>query len=122
MAEKELRRMNRTELIEIIYALQQNEKNLRDENEDLRQQLEDKILRMENAGSIAEAALSLNHIFEDAQQSAQQYLDSIQAANQEAEQALERARQEADEIIAAAYEQTRAKTSKHSKSNRRAAN
>ncbi|MCD7960056.1 MAG: hypothetical protein LUF89_11470 [Ruminococcus sp.] len=66
MAEKELRRMNRTELIEIIYALQQNKKTLREENEKLRRQLKEKLLRMENAGSIAEAALSLHHIFEDA--------------------------------------------------------
>ncbi|MCD7837336.1 MAG: hypothetical protein LUG65_00290 [Clostridiales bacterium] len=79
MADKELRGMNRTELIEIIYALQQNERTLRAENEALRRQLDDKILRMEKAGSIAEAALSLNHIFEDAEAAAQQYLDSLRA-------------------------------------------
>ncbi|MCD8126758.1 MAG: DNA repair protein [Clostridiales bacterium] len=80
MAEKELRKMSRTELIEIIYALQQNERSLREENEDLRRRLEDKTIRIENAGSIAEAALSLNRIFEDAQAAAQQYLDSLRAA------------------------------------------
>ncbi|MCD7884322.1 MAG: hypothetical protein LUI87_11570 [Lachnospiraceae bacterium] len=80
MAEKELRRMNRTELIEIIYALQQNGMTLQQENEELRRQLEEKTIRMEKAGSIAEAALSLNHIFEDAEAAAQQYLDSVRAA------------------------------------------
>ncbi|MCD8378749.1 MAG: hypothetical protein LUC95_00155, partial [Lachnospiraceae bacterium] len=70
MAEKELRKMNRTELIEIIYALQQNEKSLRRENEDLHEQLEDKTIRLEKSGSIAEAALGLNHIFEDAEKAA----------------------------------------------------
>ncbi|MCD8189904.1 MAG: hypothetical protein LUD78_06725 [Clostridiales bacterium] len=79
MADKELRGMNRTELIEIIYALQQNERSLRAENDRLRRQLEDRLLRMEKAGSIAEAALSLNHVFEDAEAAAQQYLDSLQA-------------------------------------------
>ncbi len=80
MAEKELRKMNRTELIEIIYALQQNEKTLRAQVEELTRQLEDKHLRLERAGSIAEAALSMNHIFEAAQAAADQYLLSVRAA------------------------------------------
>ncbi|MCC8063660.1 MAG: DNA repair protein [Clostridiales bacterium] len=102
MADKELRKMSRTELIEIIYALQQNERSLRTENAELRRQLDDKTLRMENAGSIAEAALSLNHIFEDAEAAARQYLASIQAANGTAEEILAQARRKADELLAAA--------------------
>lgn len=85
MADKELRGMNRTELIEIIYALQQEERTLRAENEQLHRQLEDRTLRMEKAGSIAEAALSLNHIFEDAEAATRQYLDSLKALNESAE-------------------------------------
>ena len=41
MAQKELRRMNRVELIEIIYALEQNEEELKQENQELRKKLED---------------------------------------------------------------------------------
>ncbi|MCC8075670.1 MAG: hypothetical protein LIO95_07005 [Clostridiales bacterium] len=102
MADKELRKMNRTELIEIIYALQQNERTLREENERLQAQLAEKVLRIEKSGSIAEAALSLNRIFEDAEQAAQQYLTSIREANGSAEQILEDARREADAILAQA--------------------
>ncbi|MCD7839295.1 MAG: hypothetical protein LUG46_01560 [Erysipelotrichaceae bacterium] len=75
---KELRKMNRTELIEIIYALQQNEKLLRKENEELQQKLNDKILIIDQAGSIAQASISLNHVFDDAQCAAEQYLLSTQ--------------------------------------------
>ncbi|MCD8238727.1 MAG: DNA repair protein [Clostridiales bacterium] len=75
--EKELRKMNRTELIEIIYALQQNEKGLRKENQELKEKLEEKTIRLSEAGSIAEAALSLNRIFEDAQAAAEQYIHSV---------------------------------------------
>ncbi len=89
MAHKELRRMNRTELIEIIYALQQNEDLLRQENESLRRQLEDRQIRMEKAGSIAEAALSLQHLFETAQAAADQYLLSIKAQQEENSEDLE---------------------------------
>ncbi|MCD8346691.1 MAG: hypothetical protein LUD16_01830, partial [Lachnospiraceae bacterium] len=85
MADKELRKMNRTELIEIIYALQQNEHSLRAENKELRRQLDDKLLRMKNAGSIAEAALSLNQVFEDADAAARQYVDSLRYVDENAE-------------------------------------
>ncbi|MCD8330464.1 MAG: hypothetical protein LUC27_07280 [Lachnospiraceae bacterium] len=105
MADKELRKMNRTELIEIIYALQQNERSLRSENEDLRRQLDDKLLRIEQAGSIAEAALSLNHIFEDAEAAAQQYLDSLRNVNETEAKILADAQQKADELIADAQVQ-----------------
>ncbi|MCD8188605.1 MAG: hypothetical protein LUD78_00010 [Clostridiales bacterium] len=98
MADKELRSMNRTELIEIIYALQQEERALRAENEQLRRQLEDKILRMEKVGSIAEAALSLNHIFEDADAAARQYLDSLKALNESADPQETPSRPEAADV------------------------
>ncbi len=107
MADKELRRMNRTELIEIIYALQQNENNLRTENEELKEQLDDKAIRIEQAGSIAEAALSLNHIFEDAQRAAEQYSLSLQDAYGQADEIIEQARAEAEQIRAQARAEAR---------------
>lgn len=120
--EKELRQMNRTELIEIIYALQQNEKILREENENLKRQVSEKVLRIEKAGSIAEAALSLNHIFEDAQKASEQYLESIrereaslrlsqesvlESARADAEKISQDAQRQAEEIIAAANAQAK---------------
>ena len=72
MAERELRRMNRMELIEIIYALKQHE-------EELERQNAKRTLRLEQVGSIAEAALSLNRVFEAAQAAADQYLESVKA-------------------------------------------
>ena len=55
MAQKELRRMNRVELIEIIYALEQNEEELKQENQELRKKLEERKVVVEKAGFIAEA-------------------------------------------------------------------
>ncbi|MCD8118475.1 MAG: hypothetical protein LUE29_03105 [Lachnospiraceae bacterium] len=100
MAEKELRKMNRTELIEIIYALQQNERSIREENEELRRQLDDRLLRLEQAGSIAEAALSLNHVFEDAEEAAQQYLLSLQEGSAGVAEVLADAQKKADAMLA----------------------
>ena len=107
VADKELQKMNRAELIEIIYALQQKERSLHMENEELRSQLDDRLLRMEKAGSIAEAALSLNHIFEDAQQAAQQCLDSVKTAETDAAQMVAVARRKARDMISSAEERVR---------------
>lgn len=80
MAEKELRRMSRPELIEIIYALKSNEESLQ-KNAHLEEQLNDRTIQISEAGSIAEAALQLNDIFSTAQAAADDYLTSIKAAN-----------------------------------------
>lgn len=56
--ERELRRMNRMELIEIIYALKQHEEELERQNAKLCRRLADRTLRLERL-VLAEAALSL---------------------------------------------------------------
>ena len=70
MPDRELRRMSRTELVEIIFALKQSEDQLKAENDALKAQLADRQIRIENAGSIAQAALELNRVFEAAQAAA----------------------------------------------------
>ena len=80
MADRELRRMHRAELIEIIYALKQNEDQLKAQNAALTAQLQDRQLRLESAGSIAQAALELNNVFAAAQAAADDYLHSVQAS------------------------------------------
>lgn len=80
MADRELRHMSRTELIEIIFALKQSEDSLKAENAELRAQLQDRTIKVEQAGSIAQAALELNKVFEAAQAAADEYLLSVRAA------------------------------------------
>ena len=64
MPDRELRHMRRTELVEIILALKQSEDQLRAENAALSAQLQERQIHIENAGSIAQAALELNKVFE----------------------------------------------------------
>ncbi len=80
MADRDLRRLSRRELIEIIYALKEREESLTRENEDLRSALSDRKIAISKAGSIAEAALALNDIFAQAQAAADVYLASVRAA------------------------------------------
>lgn len=73
----ELKHMSRTELLELlIKQIEENEK-LASELEESKQKLEQKNIIMNDAGSIAEAALKLNGIFEAADIAARQYVESI---------------------------------------------
>ena len=102
MADRELRQMHRAELIEIIYALKQSEDQLKAQNAALTAQLQDRQLRLEKAGSIAQAALELNNVFAAAQAAADDYLHSVQASLADTDAAantLSQARSEARRIL-----------------------
>lgn len=79
MKQKELRKLRRTELLELMLQMQEEIDQLRQENQELNQKLLDRRITLEQTGSIAEAALKLNKVFEAAQQAAEDYLNSIQA-------------------------------------------
>lgn len=86
MAEKkELRKMSRTELIEIIYALKTREEQLEQSKAALEEHLRQRVIQVEESGSIAEAAIGINQVFAAAQAAADDYLLSIRAANQDIE-------------------------------------
>ena len=114
MTDKEVKRLSRSQLIEIIYQLQTREEELIDKNQRLEEELRSKRIRMENAGNIAEAALELNDVFQSAQNAAAQYLSEIQmvretaekerqqiifAAQEEAQQILQKAKEDASSMI-----------------------
>lgn len=77
MTDRELKRLSRTELLEIMLDQSREIDRLKARVTELERQLQDKNIVISKAGSIAEAALRLNHIFEDAQQAADQYVQSV---------------------------------------------
>lgn len=83
MTDKELRRMSRQELVEIIYQQKKVEEALRKRLEAAEKKLNDREIKISNAGSIAEAALALNGVFEAAQKAADDYLRSIRKGKEE---------------------------------------
>lgn len=78
MTEKDLRRLSRAELLEMLLEQSKVVKRLEIENQKLLEQLKDRQIKIDRAGSIAEAALKLNKIFETAQRAADQYLENVQ--------------------------------------------
>ena len=103
MTDKEFKRLNRAQLIEIIYRLQLQVEELTEQKQALESALEDRRLRIHNAGNIAEAALELNNCFISAQNAAEQYLNEIRVLHAEAEEErqrlLDNAHAEAEKII-----------------------
>lgn len=75
--EKNLKKMKRKDLLEIL--LMQNKKidELQEELSNKKELLESKEIIISEVGSIAEASLKLNNIFEVAQQAADDYLESV---------------------------------------------
>jgi len=77
MTDKELRRMSRSELLELlVFQMEENEK-LKKQLDKANRKLQSRSIMIEESGSIAEAALKLNGVFEAAEAAAQQYLENI---------------------------------------------
>jgi hypothetical protein len=85
MVSKELRKLNRRELIDIIYQMKKNEQQMQEQIAALQAELEEKRLRLSQTGSIAEAALAVTNIFSEAQEAANLYLQEISAMKAETE-------------------------------------
>ena len=79
MADRELKKLSRAELIDIIYALKEREDDLSAQVAALEEKLAQREIQISRAGSIAEAALAINRVFEQAQAAAEDYLISVRA-------------------------------------------
>ena len=77
MTEKELKRLNRRELLEmLIFQIKKNDR-LQKRLDEALEELENRRIAIEESGTLAEAALKVNGVFEAAQKAADQYLDNI---------------------------------------------
>ena len=86
MIGKELKKLSRRELVDIIYQMKKNEQQMQEEIASLRSQLQEKRIRISVAGSIAEAAVDITRILATAQTTADLYLQEIACRKAEAEQ------------------------------------
>ncbi|MDD6614703.1 MAG: DNA repair protein [Lachnospiraceae bacterium] len=72
-----LKKLSRQDLLEMLIQEEKRIDQLEKELAEAREALKDRQIRIDTAGSIAEAALKLNGIFEAAQAAADQYLENI---------------------------------------------
>lgn len=86
MADKSLRKLKRAELLELLIEQGKENERLHGQIEELEKKLADKEIRLERAGTIAEAAFQLNGVLEAAEAAAEQYLDNLKRLNVRQEQ------------------------------------
>ena len=96
MTDKELKKLSRGELLELLIAQTEQNERLSTELEQTNAKLQDKKIQIDKAGSLAEAALALNGIFDAAQAAAKQYLDNIEDMNNNQSAVCDRMKQEAE--------------------------
>lgn len=85
MISKDLKNLTRRELVDIIYQMKKNEEQLQNEISALKEALQEKRIRLSEAGSIAEAAASITDLFAAAQKTADLYLHEISCMKAETE-------------------------------------
>lgn len=98
MAEINLKKLNRRELLELLLQARQENERLQQEMEQLRAESGEQALQVEEIGSIAEASLKLSGVFEAAQRAADLYLENVRLTCQEQSDTAERLRQEIGEL------------------------
>ena len=77
MTDQELRKLSRNDLLELMIEQAKEIERLREELDAANQKLNDRKIVIDNAGSLAEAALQLNGVFSAAQEACAQYMDNV---------------------------------------------
>lgn len=98
MTDRELRKLSRADLLELLLAQMKENEQLCAQLEEAQAQLAQRKIEVDKAGSIADAALQLNGVFQAAQDACAQYIENIEQLS---------ARQE--EVCAQMEQETRAK-------------
>lgn len=109
MTDKELRKLKRADLLSIMLEQSQEIEQLRQKLNTAEASLRDRTIKIEQAGSIAEASLQLSGVFEAAQLACQQYTQNIAQLSQKQDeicaQREKESRAQAEQILADAKKQ-----------------
>lgn len=100
MKEKELKRLSRAELLDLLLVQTKEAERLRKRLEKAEQELADRNVQIEKAGDLAHAVVQINGVMEAAQAAAQQYLDNIVRMEKETKLRCEKMIAEAQEKAA----------------------
>lgn len=93
MTDKQLKKLNRSELLEIMLEQSKEIDRLEQELEETKAALAERNLKIESCGSIAEAAAEVNALFKSAQRAADMYLLNVQRICAEKAEAAGRSRE-----------------------------
>lgn len=105
MTDKELRHLNRTDLLELLVEQTKTVESLRRQLEASNEKLEERKFSIQEAGSIAEASIKITDVFKAAQQAADLYLENVRSTQFNCDEMLAQAQEKADQILSDAQAQ-----------------
>lgn len=82
MTEKEMKRLSRADLLEMLIDQSEELRRVKKRLRNAEAALREREIKIDNAGSIAEAALQLNNVFEAAQAACAQYTENLRALSE----------------------------------------
>jgi len=107
MTEKELRKLSRADLLEMLIDQGEELRRVKEQLEEAEDALRDREIKIDTAGSIAEAALQLNGVFEAAQASCEQYMENIRKLSSRQEAVCRKLEQESKDRAARQLAETK---------------
>lgn len=105
MTNKELKRMGRSELLELLITQMEENESLRSRLEEAEAELQNRRINLDKAGTMAEASVLLNGVLEAADKAAEQYLENIRVMSESQEEISKRIEEEAREKAATIVEE-----------------
>lgn len=109
MTEIELKKLKRIDLLEMLIDQSKENEMLRKQLNEVQDQLKQREIDINKAGSIAEAALQLNGVFEAAQNAGAQYLENIERLSGEQEKVCARMAEDSKKEAARLLSETQQK-------------
>ena len=105
MTDRDLRKLKRQALLELLLEKTEENEKLTAELEEARALLSRREIAVNEAGTLAEAAVSINGMLSAADETARQYLENIRHTDEQCQQMIEDAKREAEEILRRAREE-----------------
>ena len=106
MTDRELRRLRRDDLLQILIDQQRQNDEMAEALKRAQAELQDKRIAIEESGSVAEAAMKLNGVFQAAQAAVDEYTaqcrSRAEALQAQAQAEADRAKKLADDVVASA--------------------
>lgn len=99
MVEKELRKLSRLQLLELLVIQAEENENLKKQLEELKNKRIEETIQISNLGSIAEASVQISGVLNAAQEAADLYMEE---SKKKADSVLKEAYEKAEEIMASA--------------------
>lgn len=109
MTDRELKWLKKVDLLELLISQSRENELLKQQLEEARQTLAEREIDLSEAGSIAEASLQLNGVFQSVQRAADQYMENVRRMSEKQQRMHEKRMAEAQAKAEQLLAETQAK-------------